>query len=71
MTLYTKREIDSTQLPLSLDACAKPRLPKPCAAGRRFGEGRGEGWGEGVLRFNAEKDGWDSGLCQTSRARFH
>ena len=21
-------------------ACAKPRLPKPCAAGRRFGEGR-------------------------------
>jgi hypothetical protein len=21
-------------------ACAKPRLPKPCAAGRRSGEGR-------------------------------
>jgi hypothetical protein len=23
-----------------LPACAKPRLLKPCAAGRRFGEGR-------------------------------
>ena len=22
-------------------ACAKPRLPKSCASGRRFGEGRG------------------------------
>jgi len=23
-------------------ACAKPRLPEPCAADRRFGEGKGE-----------------------------
>jgi hypothetical protein len=23
-------------------ACAKPRLPKPCIVGRRFGEGRAE-----------------------------
>ena len=25
-----------------MPACAKPRLPEPRAAGRRFGEGRGE-----------------------------
>jgi hypothetical protein len=34
------REDLKFDIDLTLPACAKPRLPKPRAAGRRFGEGR-------------------------------
>ncbi len=32
--------VELLALDSAFPACAKPRLPKPCAAGRRFGEGR-------------------------------
>jgi hypothetical protein len=42
-TLLSDLKLYSTGYCLKCLSRAKPRLPKPCAAGRRFGEGRGEG----------------------------